>query len=60
MAEPPLICPHCRVPMNHHADKAVPPTTAEEAARVDPALGGVVHEVHTCPQCGAGGTRPGR
>lgn len=60
MAIDPLICPVCGVPMNHHAEKAVPPTTIAEAARVDPALGGLVQEMHTCPKCGRGATRAGR
>jgi hypothetical protein len=47
-------CPECNVEMNHHADKVVEPTTREEAARVDRALGGIVEEHYACPQCGMG------
>ena len=47
-----LRCPVCGVPMNRHAEKLVDPRTAEEAAAVDSALGGVVEEVYTCPRCG--------
>lgn len=45
-------CPKCGAPMNHHADKLVHPADAREAARLDPALGGVIQETHGCPACG--------
>jgi predicted RNA-binding Zn-ribbon protein involved in translation (DUF1610 family) len=48
----PMTCPECGVKMNHHAEKRVDPTTPEEAARMDPALGGIIEEMHTCPECG--------
>ena len=35
--------------MNHHADKADYGSGDEP---MDPAFGGVVKEVHTCPKCG--------
>jgi ribosomal protein S27AE len=50
-------CPECGVEMNHHAEKLVDPVTAEEAAKVDPALGGIIEEAHCCPQCGTGASR---
>jgi len=59
MSFEPMICPVCGATMNQHAEKAVPPTTAEEAARVDPAIGGLLCEVHACPRCGAEASRPG-
>jgi len=40
--------------MNHHAEKLLDPRNAHEAARTDPALGGIIEEMHTCPQCGIG------
>jgi hypothetical protein len=46
--------------MNHHADKLVDPTTPEEAAQMDMALGGLVEESHTCPGCGGSGSRRAR
>ena len=49
---PKMTCPECGVEMNQHAEKLVDPTSAAEAARVDPVLGGVVQEMHTCPECG--------
>jgi hypothetical protein len=38
--------------MNHHAEKLVQPTGAVDEPMVDPALGGIVEEVHACPACG--------
>jgi hypothetical protein len=43
--------------MNRHAEKPVEATSAETAARVDPALSAVVYEVHTCPECGESAMR---
>ena len=51
-------CPDCGVEMNHHADKPVDPVSADEAARIDPVLGALVAEAHTCPECGKAYTRP--
>jgi hypothetical protein len=39
--------------MNHHADKLVNPVTAEEAKKINAALGGIIEETHYCPGCGA-------
>ncbi len=49
-----MICPNCRIPMNHHADKVVTPRTEAEiaAAAADPVMGGAVLEQHACPRCG--------
>ncbi len=46
--------------MNHHAEKLVHPTGAEDARDLDAALGGVVEHVHTCPGCGTGASRRAR
>lgn len=54
-----LICPKCGGEMNHHADKLLHPATPEEARKADPALGGVIEEMHYCPACGAVASRPG-
>jgi hypothetical protein len=43
--------------MNGHAEKLVDPTSPQEAAIADPALGGIVEEFHTCPNCGANASR---
>ena len=53
-----MVCPECGVAMNHHADKLVDPTSPAEAAKMDAALGGLVEETHTCPECGKGASRP--
>jgi ribosomal protein S27AE len=50
----PMICPRCGVAMNHHAEKVVYPSDATAA---EPALGGVVEELHACPECGASASR---
>jgi hypothetical protein len=38
--------------MNRHAEKLRDPISPQDAARVDDDLGGVVAELHACPQCG--------
>ncbi len=53
-----MICPNCRVEMNHHCDKLVYGTESQQAAGVDLAMGGVVEEFHACPKCGGGASRP--
>jgi len=45
-------CPDCNVEMNRHAEKLRDPISPQDAARVDDDLGGVVAELHACPQCG--------
>lgn len=47
-----MLCVPCKTEMNHHAEKLVDPRTPEESKQMDAALGGVVHEMHTCPACG--------
>ena len=53
----PMICPPCGATMNHHAEKLVDPRTAEEAKQMDPKLGGILEEFHTCPRCGSTSSR---
>jgi hypothetical protein len=50
---PRVQCPACGAEMNPHAEKLMAPRTTSEEAAVDPALGGVVKEIHQCPACGA-------
>ena len=50
-------CPECGLEMNHHAEKLTEPVNAEEARLADPALGGIIEEVHTCPECGHAASR---
>jgi ribosomal protein S27AE len=52
-----MICPKCGDEMNHHADKLVYPASAQEAGKMDLALGGVIEETHCCPGCGAVASR---
>ena len=52
-----MVCPECGVEMNHHAEKLAEPVNAEEARRADPVLGGIIEEVHTCPDCGHSASR---
>ena len=57
MAQNPMICPMCGIPMNHHAEKLVEPRDEDEARRSITAFGGVIEEIHTCPRCGRVGSR---
>lgn len=52
-----MICPRCRVAMNHHCDKLVYTADPQDAGQADPSLGGILEEFHTCPQCGSGASR---
>ncbi len=52
-----LLCPTCGIEMNQHAEKLMDPINAEQAAKADPALGGLVQEFHACPGCGACASR---
>ena len=52
-----MICPRCGVEMNHHCDKLVYPTEPEETRQIDPLLGGLIDEFHTCPKCGGVASR---
>lgn len=57
MANTKMTCPKCGGPMNHHADKLSYSTGRNEHVRVDPSLGGVIEETHSCPGCGMIATR---
>jgi ribosomal protein S27AE len=52
-----MICPNCRVEMNHHCDKLVYASDLHGTARMDEGLGGVLEEFHTCPKCGGDASR---
>ena len=47
-----LRCPKCGAEMNHHADKVDYTAGLDDPRAVDPFLGGVLQQVHTCPNCG--------
>lgn len=52
MAKEKLKCPVCGVEMNNHAEKISYETHPEADYETDPAFGGVLEEIHTCPECG--------
>ncbi len=47
-----MICPECEVEMNHHATKIDYSASLDNPAAIDPVFGGVLQEVHACPECG--------
>ncbi|MGH7799772.1 MAG: hypothetical protein ACREOW_03965 [Thermodesulfobacteriota bacterium] len=47
-----MICPACGVEMNYHADKIDYTAALTHPDKMDPDLGGILEEVHTCPKCG--------
>jgi ribosomal protein S27AE len=51
-----MICPRCRVEMNHHCDKLVYAVDPQNAGVDTSTVGGLIEEFHTCPKCG--GTVP--
>jgi Zn-finger nucleic acid-binding protein len=51
-----MICPKCRVEMNHHSDKLVY-ATESQTVRMDETLGRYLEEFHTCPKCGGVASR---
>jgi hypothetical protein len=52
-----MICPDCGIAMNYHAEKIDYTAALTDPDAIDPDLGGVLEEVHTCPGCGKTGTR---
>ena len=50
-------CSQCGVEMNYQAEKLVYPSTAAEMKKMDPALGGIVEDFFTCPECGQAESR---
>jgi hypothetical protein len=44
-------CPNCGGEMNHHADKVDFSASLEDGDAMDPDLGGVLAEFHTCAGC---------
>ena len=50
-------CPACGAEMNHHAEKIDYTAALADPNAMDPELGGVMEEVHTCPKCGDVETR---
>jgi ribosomal protein S27AE len=52
-----MICPKCGAIMNEHGEKVFDPRTESDVESVDRILGGVLHEMHSCPICGANTSR---
>ena len=52
-----MMCPSCKVEMNHHCNKVVYNADAPDPGKTDPSLGGILEEFHTCPKCGNGASR---
>jgi transposase len=52
-----MMCPDCQVEMNYHAEKLDYTAACTDPDAIDPDLGGVLEEIHTCPGCGKIGTR---
>ena len=53
----PMICPKCGATMNQHGEKLADPRTREESGKLNYYWGGVLHEMHSCPMCGANASR---
>ena len=47
-----MICPACGAEMNRHALKIDYGAALENPEAGDPEYGGVLEEVHACPECG--------
>jgi ribosomal protein S27AE len=47
-----MTCQECGVEMNHHALKIDYTAALDGSSEIDPQLGGVLEEAHTCPLCG--------
>lgn len=52
MSKEKMKCPVCKVDMNHHAEKIDYTAALSDTGAMDTELGGVIEEVHTCPECG--------
>jgi hypothetical protein len=53
-------CPECGTEMNFHAEKVDYSAALADPRSMDPELGGVVEEFHTCPGCKFVLERPAR
>jgi len=52
-----MICPRCRVEINHHWDKIMYNVDTRDAGKTEPGLGGIIEEFHICPKCGGAASR---
>lgn len=53
-----MICPKCGHEMNHHSEKVDYTAALEDPKSFDPVFGGILEEIHFCPNCGSTATRP--
>ena len=51
-----VMCPSCKVQMNHHCEKVLYNPDPPENAQPDLTVGGFVAQLHTCPACGGSAT----
>jgi len=54
---PKIKCPACGTAMNLHAEKIDYAAALGDPGAIDPLLGGVIEEFHTCPKCGTSASR---
>jgi predicted RNA-binding Zn-ribbon protein involved in translation (DUF1610 family) len=57
--KPKMKCPNCGADMNRHAEKVDYTAASNDLQAIDPVLGGVIEEFHTCPKCGSNASRRG-
>ncbi|MGH7885332.1 MAG: hypothetical protein ACRENO_06515 [Thermodesulfobacteriota bacterium] len=50
-------CTDCGVDMNHHAEKINYSRVLVDSGEMDNVFGGMVEEIHTCPECGKSETQ---
>jgi ribosomal protein S27AE len=55
VSEGKMVCPKCGSVMNFHGEKVM--LSSPEESGYNRALGGVLQEFHSCPNCGAGTSR---
>ena len=56
-SRPKMKCPNCGAEMNQHAEKIDYTAGLKDPQFIDPVMGGVIEEFHTCQKCGSNGTR---
>jgi ribosomal protein S27AE len=58
-SRPKMKCPNCGADMNQHAEKIDYTAALRDPKAIDPVLGGIIEEFHTCPKCGISASRRG-
>lgn len=54
----PMTCAECGARMNFHAEKVDYAAALDAVDAAPPELGGLVEQIHACPECGATAARP--